>query len=253
MQKDKIKIAAVSYLNTLPFIWGIEHSGILQKIELQRDYPSQCAASLISGQVDAGLIPVAAIKGLTVYKIFSGFCIGAVTKVRTVELFSNSPLQEIRTIFLDYQSRTSVNLVKILVNNFWKLNVEYQPANEGFSFEKTKMEQAVLVIGDRAFRLENQFKYKYDLAEEWIRFTGLPFVFAAWIAVKPLHPDFISEFNQALKTGIESIDLAVESLINPVISKQEAKDYLNHNLSYNFDKKKFDGMNLFLSMIPDNS
>jgi chorismate dehydratase len=150
---------------------------------------------------------------------------------------------------LDYQSRTSVNLVKILVNNFWKLNVSFYPTHEGFKPETAEKGQAVLVIGDRIFSLENIFEYKYDLAEEWISYIGLPFVFAAWISNKPLSQAFKNDLNHALKVGIENIDKAVESMNNPVLSKHEAKDYLHNNLSFNLDEEKIKGMKLFLSMI----
>ena len=194
----KIKVSAVSYLNSKPFIYGLQHSEILNNIDLQLDIPSDCAQKLMDGKVDLGLIPVAVIPKLKEHYIITDYCIGAEGKVASVMLYSNVPLDEIKTVLLDYQSRTSVTLVKVLAKYFWNISPVWE--NSTVNFENTFAgNTAAVIIGDRTFGLENKYAYAYDLAEEWQKFTHLPFVFACWVANKKLPDDFISQFNNALQ------------------------------------------------------
>jgi len=98
----KIKISAVKYANTYPFIYGLTESGFDRKVILETDHPADCAAKLLSGKVDIGLIPVATLALLKEYHIISDYCIGANGNVRTVMLLSNCPFNNIGTIYLDY-------------------------------------------------------------------------------------------------------------------------------------------------------
>jgi chorismate dehydratase len=148
----KIRISAVSYLNSLPFVYGLTHSSLINECDISLDIPSVCAEKLINGTVDIGLIPVAAIPQVPNATIISDYCIGANGEVKTVCLFSEVPLNEIKTILLDYQSRTSVLLVKILAKEFWKINPEFINAEAGFE-QKIKGTTAGVVIGDRTFEL----------------------------------------------------------------------------------------------------
>ena len=112
----KYKVSAVSYLNTIPFIYGLKNSPIFDQIELSLDYPALCADKLLNNQVDIGLIPVATIPKIKNAQIISDYCIGSDGKVDTVCLYSNVPILEIESIALDYQSRTSIELLKLLLN-----------------------------------------------------------------------------------------------------------------------------------------
>ncbi len=246
---EKIKISAVSYLNTLPFIYGLENSDIKHKIELSRDYPALCAEKLIANKVDIGLIPVAEILKIKQPIIVSDFCIGAVGKVNTVVMLSECPLEEIETVLLDYQSKTSVNLIKILYKHYWKRNISFKQTLPGYE-SQIKGNTAGLVIGDRVFPLTDVHKHVCDLSEEWLKFTGLPFVFAAWVSIKELPLSFIDEFTQALNFGLDNIDQVVEiyKSENPV-SRVNIKKYLKSDISYILDENKRKGMDLFLKML----
>lgn len=246
---SKIRISAVSYLNSLPFVYGLNHSALKDECDIALDIPSVCAQKLISGKVDIGLIPVAAIPQVINPHIISDYCIGANGKVKTVCLFSEVPLHEIKTVLLDYQSRTSVMLAKILVREFWKINPEFVNAEAGFE-NKINGTTAAVVIGDRAFDLS--LSYIYDLSEEWKNFTNLPFVFACWVANKDLPEAFISEFNNALKNGLDNIDKTLEEFPPTFISKQEAKKYLTENISYDFNEEKKRAMKLFIALADKN-
>ena len=118
---NKVKISAVSYTNTKPFVYGLMHSKISDEIELSLDTPSDCASKLINNQVDIGLVPVSALIEIPGYKIMSNYCIGATGAVDSVFIFSNKPIQEVRSLRLDSQSRTSNNLAKVLLKNHWHL------------------------------------------------------------------------------------------------------------------------------------
>lgn len=244
-----IKISIVNYTNTLPFKWALKKSNLFSEIDLQEDIPSICAQKLIFNQVDLALVPVALLAEMDEYYIETNFCIGTNGKVDSVKLYSEVPLNKIKTITLDYQSKTSINLAKLLCKFFWKIDVTYLDSTPNYE-NKINSTNAAVVIGDRTFLLNNTFKYEYDLAEEWQHFTGLPFVFAAWVSSKKLNPDFISQFNLVLKYGVDNCLLAInenEGSLN--LPKHKAIEYLTQRISYNLDSKKIEALNLFLSYI----
>jgi chorismate dehydratase len=243
-----LKISAVSYLNTAPFIHGLKQSELIHNIDLQLDYPSICADKLINGTVDLALVPVAVIPKLKDSYIISDYCIGADGTVDTVCLYSDVPITEIESIGLDYQSRTSVALLKVLLKEYWQLKPELKKVDIGFE-DSIKRDHAALVIGDRGFALNTNHDYIYDLSAIWKEMTGLPFVFAAWVANKKLPQYFISNFNTALEKGLSDIDraLALEGDNYPHCTNPE--DYLNNKISYNLDAEKKKGMELFLKKV----
>jgi len=245
--QEKIKISIVNYTNTLPFKWALKRSEILQKIDLQEDIPSICAQKLKFKQVDMALVPVALIPELDRYFIETDYCIGADGIVDSVKLYSTVPLNEIKSVVLDYQSKSSITLTKVLFKFFWKKSVEFVDAKPGFEQEISDTKAAV-VIGDRTFELNGKFLYEYDLAEEWKKFTGLPFVFAAWLSTEKLPADFIKEFNAVLKQGVDHIAEAVEDdySLNK-LSKKQTLEYLSQRIDYNIDEFKLKALKLFLN------
>ena len=247
---DKIRISAVKYANTYPFIYGLTESGFDKKVILETDHPADCAEKLIKGRVDIGLIPVAALPLLKEYYIISDYCIGANGKVRTVMLLSNSHFKEIDTIYLDYRSRSSVTLSKVLAKNSWKKEFRWINTSKGFDFINIGPNEAVVLIGDQCFEYEDKFIYKTDLAFEWKKFSGLPFVFACWTANKKLGKEFIDEFCKALQMGIRNIDAVVENFGKTgTITGDVLKKYLTENIDYDFNEEKKRGLKLFLELI----
>ncbi len=244
-----IKISIVNYTNTLPFKWALKRSDLISEIDLQEDIPSICAQKLKFNQVDLALVPVALLAELDTYFIETDFCIGANGAVDSVKLYSYVPLSEIKTITLDYQSKTSITLAKLLCKFFWKINVEFLNAKPNYE-KNISNENAAVVIGDRTFALNNTFKYEYDLSQEWQKFTGLPFVFAAWVSLQKLNANFIFKFNAVLKHGVNNCFQAINEneLLLP-ISKDKAFNYLTKKIDYNLDLKKMEALNLFLKYI----
>jgi chorismate dehydratase len=242
-----IKIAAVSYLNTFPFVYGITQSGLLQDYTLELDIPSVCAEKIRAGEVDISLVPAGALPGLKDYQIIPGFCIGAVSEVKTVLLLSDKPLPEITSIGLDTDSRTSVELVKVLANHHWKINPGYYPLQPG-KRQKTRPESMV-AIGDKTFLLRKKYPFVYDLATEWIGFTGLPFVFAVWIARKNTPKKALGDFREALAFGVKHKAECIEFFEDRLPGCGDCLSYLEHNISYKLDEEKQEGLEKFLSYL----
>jgi len=242
----KIRISAVSYTNTKPFIYGIQHSDILDKIDLSLDTPADCAQKLIDDKADIGLIPVAAVLNIPNWQIVSDYCIGAVGAVNSVFIFSNCDIKQVKRLQLDPQSRSSNNLAKVLLKNYWKLSPELIVDAEDYSSSADEY-TAFVQIGDRTFGKKDQYKYVYDLAEEWQHFTGLPFMFAGWIANKPIDTDFIAEFNKALKLGLDNRTELFKVL--PKTHNFDIEDYLMHKIDFAVTEEKKQAMNLFLNYI----
>jgi chorismate dehydratase len=247
---NKIKVSAVSYANTYPFIYGLENTSISKKILLQKDYPSLCAMNLLEDKVDIGLVPITVIPELDFHEIISEYCIGANKEVRSVILVSNGPLKKLKRIFLDYQSGTSVNLVKVLAIYYWDIDVQWLPTTEGFENNIKNDQDGAVLIGDRCFTAEKKFPYIYDLADEWRKFTGLPFVFAAWVANKQIDRDFKKAFDTALKYGIHHLDKVINYFANNRLPKKiDLKSYLTTNIDYHLDDKKHKAMELFFQYL----
>ena len=239
----------MSYLNTKPLLYGIKRHAVINEIELTEDYPAKIAQMLIDDEVDVGLIPVAATLKLKEWHIVGDYCIGSEGPVASVCIFSQVPMEQIERIYLDYQSRTSVNLAKILLREYWKKEVELVDATGEDFREEIKGTTAGVVIGDRALQQRLQSKYIYDLAEAWKLHTGLPFVFAAWIANKKLPGEFVTAFNEANSVGFQHLDEVIAE--NPY-SFFDLEEYYKQCISYKLDERKKRGMNLFLEKLGQN-
>lgn len=237
---NKIKISAVSYTNTKPFIYGIEHHPIKEKIELSLDIPSDCALKLIENKVDIGLIPVAAIPDVANANVIGNYCIGSVGAVNSVFIFSNLPIHEVKTIRLDPQSRTSNNLAKVLLKFHFKKEVR-------FIQDTTIDTDAFVLIGDRTFGRKDEFAHVYDMGEEWMKFSGLPFVYAAWVANKEIPVDFVIEFNEALKLGLANRTELINML--PTTPNFDLADYLLNKLDFELTDDKRKALQVFLAYV----
>ena len=244
----KYKLSVVSYLNTIPFIYGLKQYELDKKLDISLDIPCACAEKLLSKKVDIGLVPIVVLKQLEDAQIISDYCIGANGAADTVCLFSDVSFDGVESILLDYQSRTSVELLKILLKEHWRISPKLIEANENYETQISG-KTAGLIIGDRAFHFQDKFKYAYDLSDIWKQITGLPFVFACWIANKELDAGFKKEFNNALKFGVENIEEAIKSAADIYSHCKNPQDYLNNKISYLLDEDKRKGMELFLEKI----
>ncbi len=242
---QKIKVGAVSYLNTKPLVYGFEQGMMEEAIDLSFDYPANVARQLMNNEIDLGLVPVAVLPMLPEYYIISDYCIGADGAVASVCLFSDVPLSAITEVLMDYQSRTSAALLKILLQQHWNITPKLTSAEKGFE-TNIKDTIAGLVIGDRAFSQRKKSKYIYDLAEAWKQMTGLPFVFAVWAANKKLDVAFKTAFNNAIANGVNNMALVLEK---ETCSEYNLKTYYTENIKYLLDEPKKKGLNTFLNLL----
>lgn len=235
--KEPYRIVTVSYLNTQPFIEGLQRHFTPEEVIIELAHPAKCAQAASSGSADLVLVPVGALPELDFDHILSGWCIGSSGPVRTVAIYSDRPLDQCESVYLDYQSRTSVLLAQMIVQDYLQLPLQFTPAFPGFE-STIGGKQAGLVIGDRTFQMDEKYSYKLDLGEQWTKWTGLPFAFAVWIALHPLDEEFEKKFEDAIAWGVQHV---VEFAGSPV-----ELEYFERYISYPFDNRKRKAMNLFL-------
>lgn len=242
---SKVRVGAVSYLNTKPLLYGIYNSNIVHDVDIILDYPSKLAQLLSIGEIDLALLPVAAIPGIPNAHIISDYGIASNGIVVSVAIFSEKPIDEIETIYLDFQSRTSVRLAQLLLQNYWKKNVVFVQADEHY-IANIKGTTAGVIIGDRALQNLNKFPYSYDLSAAWKAYTGLDFVFAAWVANKELPVDFIARFNKANALGLQHIQ---EVIAENHFPDYDLYTYYTENICFKLDENKMTGLKHFLELI----
>jgi len=249
---EKIRVTPVKYINSYPFIIGLREGEISSQIEIDVCHPSECADRLINGKTDIGLIPVAMLATMKEYHIISDYCLSTNGEVRTVLLVSNDPVEHISRIYLDFRSRSSVALCRILAARYWKKEFEWLGTTEDFDITAMKHGEAAVMIGDRCFEYARHFSNRIDLGHEWKKFTGLPFVFACWVSVKQLPDDFIFLFSKALGEGVGRKNEAVTMLgEDSPATPNEVIDYLNNNIDFNLDSQKKKALKLFIDYIKE--
>lgn len=246
---NRIRVGIVSYLNTRPLIYGLKRPPMASQIELIEEHPARLADMLKNKEIDLGLIPVAAIPELSEHHLVGDYCIGTEGEAASVCLFSEVPLEEIKTVYLDYQSRTSVELLKWIMKEYWGIHPRLiEAANEDYRKEM-KGSTAGLVIGDRAFEQRKHSTFFYDLGSEWKKITGLPFVFATWVSNKQLSDEFIKAFNEANAAGLTHIEEIVSS--HP-FDLYDLKKYYTLHMNYRLDERKREAMEYFLMIISES-
>jgi chorismate dehydratase len=242
--EEKLRISIVSYANTVPLVYGLKHF-LKLPVELIPDVPAECARKVINGEVDMGLIPVATIPKVPNAQLVGKYGIAANGPVKSVKLYSEVPLDQVTRIYLDHDSRTSVALCKILCRERWKVNPEFVPGEKGFE-KLISGTSAGVVIGDRTFDMPSM-NYEFDLAQEWQHHTGLPFVFAAWVANKPISAEFVRAFDAAQQLGLTHLNEAVAESQSrypfPLL------DYLQRYIQYPLSEEHHKGLKLFLGKI----
>ena len=239
-----IRISAISYLNSLPFAWCLENSPIMNEIELSYDIPSQCADKLLSDKADIGLIQIVETLRMPEHYIVSDLCIGAGDAVRTVLLASETPLNNISTIYMDSHSRTSVVLTKILAKHHWKISPEWKNFSGDITAYPRNGTSAAVVIGDKAFGIKSP--HIFDLAVEWRKFSGLPFVFACWVANKQIDEGFLVRFNSAMANISTDMNAIAQYYRDRAPAGVDLREYWTKNISYPLTADKREGLKLFL-------
>jgi chorismate dehydratase len=248
---NPLRISVVSYLNAEPF-----HAGLLAQKEagfvITGDIPSLCADKLLNGEADLGLVPVAMYPLLKEYggTIVTDFCIAADGKVASVILFSEVPVAQIQTIYLDHESRTSVTLMRLLAARYFKIQPKWLQETTASAVHGTT---ARVIIGDRALEARGKYNYETDLAESWKEFTGLPFVFACWVAMRPLQEKEVRILQEAFKSGLQMRSAIALKYANR-FSGINLEEYLFTNIHYRLNAETQKGLRKFLEYLaePEN-
>ncbi len=243
--KPPIRVSAVSYLNTKPLLWGINRHPVAGEIQLEVGNPAEVATALLAGTTDLALLPVAMITRLPEAHIIGNRGIAATGPVASVCLFSEVPMARIQTVYLDYQSRTSVRLAQLLLKNYWKKDVQFLPAEPDY-MGKISGTAAGVIIGDRALEARPRFPYIYDLAAAWIDWQKRPFVFAAWVATKAFPQDFVAAFDAAQDSGLAHLSEVIAE--NPY-PPYDLMTYYTQNIHYTLGPAERAGLELFLGMV----
>lgn len=222
----------------------MEKTGLDVQMDVRLDIPAEGGRRLLNNMVDIALAPVITLNSIPDGRVITNYCIGATEAVHTVCLFSTVPLQNINKIYLDHHSMTSVQLLRILLKEYWQKEVEFETAAVLPGLPENG--DAALVIGDKAFEWHGKFPYTYDLAETWILYTGLPFVFAAWITRKEIPETIVSSMNAAFKTGLEHITEVAKIISTEQLSEEDLLKYYTRHISYDLDDSKRKGLDLYL-------
>jgi chorismate dehydratase len=245
MEKLPIRVAAVSYTNTIPFIYGLTRfPEITITPELILLPPAQCAEAFYTGAADLALVPVGAVRDEDLERLCCNWCLGATGAVETVLLLADTPLDRLHTVYLDSESRTSNLLVQILAKYYWNIQPAFLPGNKSANIKPT-VGEGVVLIGDKTFGIRKAFRYAHDLAEVWQHYTGLPFVFACWMSAPEVDSGVREGFDQALQWGVAHIDEAVNVLNSSILSEEQVRRYLTQSISYHLDDDKREAIKLF--------
>ncbi|MGL6021493.1 MAG: menaquinone biosynthetic enzyme MqnA/MqnD family protein [Chitinophagaceae bacterium] len=232
---DKLQLGFINYMNTVPFLFGLRKTNIINGIDLHQGNPAYIFQKLANHQVDIGIIPVGALLTLPKYFTHTEYCIATDGEVASVCIFSKSPIEKITTIFLDYQSRSSVLLAKIICKFIWKKEIIFLPTQQDNFFDNIEAQEAALIIGDRALKARSQFEYIYDLGILWKTLTSLPFVFAVWGSLFPINSYWEQLLNEAFKYGTTHI----EEIIQEYTFIEYPMDiYFKKNIQYTLDNEK---------------
>lgn len=244
----KIRIGAVSYLNTKPLVYGLAER--LPDCDLAYDLPSRLALKLARGELDIALIPSIEFFQDPSYSMISDACIGCRGPVLSVKLFSHVPVNRIRTLALDEGSRTSRALLQILLRERFDISPELTslPIDADPTAIKT---DAMLLIGDRAIHApEGDWAAVWDLGHEWNRWSGLPFVFAMWVARSGIDEAKLAEIDRALREsrddGVAHLEtIAAREAAHVKLGAAECLSYLRDNLYFYLGTREERGLELF--------
>lgn len=250
---SRLRISAISYLNTAPLMWDFEHGNVDANFAIGYTIPSCCAEAIRDGLADIGIIPAAAYVTIPDLLILPGVAIAAQRAVRSILLVSRVPLEKIRTVALDTSSMTSVALTKVIFAKWLGGVRAYTPMAPKLG-QMLREHDAGLLIGDPALQVDRSRYLTYDLAEEWIRLTGKPFVFAFWAVRRaalqnaPADLDLAAVFQSSRNHGLEPHSLdEMSKTWGPRLhlSKDDVKNYLTENIYYHLDSACMQGLRLF--------
>jgi chorismate dehydratase len=254
-----LKVSAISFLNTVPLMWDFEHEPsreIRENFTVEYTLPSLCARALQAGEADIGIIPVITTAEIAGLVVLPEVAIAAQNKVRSIQLVSKRPMEEIRTVAVDTSSRTSVGLTQVLLTKFFGGRRELTPMAPALGPMLEECD-AGLLIGDPAMVVKTDGLYAYDLGEIWRSKTGLPFVFAVWAVRKAALEEMSAGlelsaiFRRSRDRGLlpESVAaIAREWAPRMGLEESEIARYLRENIYYRLDAECRKGLALYFEL-----
>jgi chorismate dehydratase len=249
----RLRISAISYLNTAPLMWDFEHGDAGRDFDISYTLPSSCAQALAEGTADIGIIPAAAYAEIPGLQVLPEVAIASRRAVRSILLVCKVPIEQVRSVALDTSSMTSVALTKVLFEKWMgggRTFTAMAPDVDAMLAEH----DAGLLIGDPALQVDRARYHTLDLAEEWIRHTGKPFVFAFWaVRGDALHEaspslDLPAVFQKSRDHGLEASSLnqiAREWAPRLDLTEADVRSYLTENIHYRLDDGCLEGLRLF--------
>lgn len=247
---NRPSVAASSYLNAAPLCYSFTHGDQKDRCEfLSDEAPFRCAELLAEKRADAGLIPVIEYQRVPGLRVAPGACVASKSKVHSVLLASRVPIEEVTRVALDTSSRTSAALIRIIFEAFYNRSPQYTPHAPRIE-DMLERNDAALMIGDPAMMIDRRGLHVYDLAEEWRRHTGLPFVFAFWAirADSTAWPGGVN-FDEARREGLENVERIADIYSARMgLPREGLVDYLTRNISYDLDDESLEGLKLYFEM-----
>lgn len=234
-------IGSVSYLNAKPLLSGLESSG---KARLHLAPPAQLHQEVLQNKIDVALLPVVSYLEYPELKLIPGSGIACQGPVLSVKVFHRKPhinLSNTESIYLDVESKTSQRLLKILLHKKYERDFE-----EIEWAQDPDAADSYLLIGDKALTHQSEGE-SVDLGQLWNEFTGLPFVFAAWMTSGEINQELLTELHNAKMLGLQNLDEIASS--QNLISIELAKKYLSEHIQYHVNGPELVGMKLFFDWI----
>lgn len=244
-QPARIRVGAVAYLNSKPLTWLL--ADLAPQAEILLDLPSRLADGLAAGRLDVALVPSIEYFRDPTYAIVSDACVACDGPVRSIKLYGRVPVERIRTLALDEGSRTSAAMTRILLKERFGLEPKLEQLPIGGSLDDTSAD-AVMLIGDRGMiPVDGEFRFVWDLGEEWSRWTGLPFVFAMWIARSGVDLRGLDDALAAARDqGIDRLpEIARHEAPLLGLSEEECLGYLRDNLRFHLAAREREGLSAF--------
>lgn len=241
-----MRLAVVSYLNSRPFVEGLQQAFAPDELQVIEAVPAECGRLFTEGAVEVALLPVGALLHAPPAVVLPEVCIGAAGSVDSVFIVSHRPLAEVRSIHRDAQSLTSNGLAEVLLTNHWRLGLTWTPPLA--DLDTLSPDAATVVIGDRALTARGRFAHVIDLAAAWQDYSGLPFAFAVW-AVRPgaVSNAELVRLQQALAWGLDHrAEVAARWAARHDSDPAAATDYLLHAIDYRLDDSKLAAIRRYL-------
>lgn len=244
-----LRVSVVQYLNTVPLIWGMTHGRLRGKFQLEFTTPAACADAVRDGSAGVGIIPVIETQRIEGLEAVQGVSISSLGEVKSVILISKKPIDEVASVAIDISSRTSTALVTVLLRKFYGIRPQMTSAPPDPE-AMLRAADAALLIGDPALVFQPGNLRVYDLAAEWKKFTGLPFVFAVWAGPRSADLErFSADFQNSRDEGLEHIDeIAAEYAPRHGLTAEQVKIYLTQNINYTLDRDHHKALALFFRL-----